>query len=324
MVRAQRLKGDVLGHDQLVVTLVVGKGGRVEGPRGQQLGVGLSDAPRRLAQVLGTEHGEQVGGGPPGGGQGRPPPVRRRTPLLPASPEERLGRLGRPVDRMLHRRFAWSASPSLSRSLSSVTAPAASLARPLASSTFWSVICVLSKAAGASRVRRERLRLILGLGRASRGQTLPTEASAGAHRGRGPGRSATPVPSSSAPAAPTIGSSCSKSRPCGAISAAMMIRCSVATAWALRRARSRFRSPRSRRRMTRSSRRAARGSSSSPARRRLSTTTSSIQRSRAARSASQSASRPERGHRAVEPRPPADWWSGPHQTSTPRRPPRCW
>jgi hypothetical protein len=49
MVAAQRLKGDVRGHDQLVVTLVVGKGGRVEAPRGQQLGVGLSDAPRRLA-----------------------------------------------------------------------------------------------------------------------------------------------------------------------------------------------------------------------------------------------------------------------------------
>jgi hypothetical protein len=324
MVRAQRLKGDVLGHDQLVVTLVVGKGGRVEGPRGQQLGVGLSDAPRRLAQVLGTEHGEQVGGGPPGGGQGRPPPVRRSNAATSCF-ARRATWPSRPPCRAHASPTIWPARPCpLLRSLSSVTAAAASLARPLASSTFWSVICVLSKAAGASRVRRERLRLILGLGRASRGQTLPTEASAGAHRGRGPGRSATPVPSSSAPAAPTIGSSCSKSRPCGAISAAMMIRCSVATAWALRRARSRFRSPRSRRRMTRSSRRAARGSSSSPARRRLSTTTSSIQRSRAARSASQSASRPERGHRAVEPRPPADWWSGPHQTSTPRRPPRCW
>jgi hypothetical protein len=68
-------------HDQLVVTLVVGKGGRVEALGVSSSGVGLSDAPRRLAQALGveldTERGEQVGGGPLGGGQGRPPPVRR-------------------------------------------------------------------------------------------------------------------------------------------------------------------------------------------------------------------------------------------------------
>lgn len=92
-------EADVVDHDQLVVALVVGKGGRVEGPRGQQLGVGLSDAPRHLTQVLGveldTERGEQVGGGPLGGGPRRPVPCGRRGARGGAGVAAALGAAGR-------------------------------------------------------------------------------------------------------------------------------------------------------------------------------------------------------------------------------------
>jgi hypothetical protein len=106
-------------------------------PRGQQLGVGLSDARRCLTQVLGVERGEQVGGGPLAAG----PPIERRYFLL--RPKSDLAVSAALSIASFTDDLAWSALPSLLRPLSSVTAPAASLARPLAWSTFLSVICVL-------------------------------------------------------------------------------------------------------------------------------------------------------------------------------------
>ena len=52
VVLAEGLEGDAPGQDELVVALVVGKGGEVEVPRGEQLGVGAGHPPGRLDQVV--------------------------------------------------------------------------------------------------------------------------------------------------------------------------------------------------------------------------------------------------------------------------------
>src|ERR1044072_4577373 len=53
VVHAQRLEWDVADDHKLVVALVVGKGPDVERDRGQQLGIGTSDPPRRLPKAIG-------------------------------------------------------------------------------------------------------------------------------------------------------------------------------------------------------------------------------------------------------------------------------
>jgi hypothetical protein len=52
MVLAQGVEGDVSGYHELVVVLVVRKGGEVERPRREELGVGLGDPSRSIDQRL--------------------------------------------------------------------------------------------------------------------------------------------------------------------------------------------------------------------------------------------------------------------------------
>jgi hypothetical protein len=52
VVLAEGLEGDAPGQDQLVVAFVVGKGGEVEFPGGEQLGIGAGHSPGCLGQVV--------------------------------------------------------------------------------------------------------------------------------------------------------------------------------------------------------------------------------------------------------------------------------
>ena len=52
VVLAERVKGDVADDDELVVALVVGKRGELEGLRRQELGIGTCHPPWRVRQVF--------------------------------------------------------------------------------------------------------------------------------------------------------------------------------------------------------------------------------------------------------------------------------
>ena len=72
VVHAERVERDRPRDDQRVVAVLVGEARRREGLRREQLRVGVGDAPRRVAQVLGLDVGaerqEEVARGAAGGG----------------------------------------------------------------------------------------------------------------------------------------------------------------------------------------------------------------------------------------------------------------
>jgi hypothetical protein len=73
VVHAQRVKRDRPGDDQLVVSVAVGKRGGRDRLRGQQFGIGIGHATRRVLQTggvrVGTERPQEVASGAPRAGK---------------------------------------------------------------------------------------------------------------------------------------------------------------------------------------------------------------------------------------------------------------